>query len=223
MRRTRKRTTNKPTTSEPEKEVPFVKPLNPQTRKQLTDLVVRAIKARRAYYSAMDEAQDALEAHRNPKSPAVIELAIVLAIWELAECIFYRLDVRKAELAAARLSLQWPEVLTAAMQGEQQSPSRTQEGFAMIAPVPSPADTALAFGLTLSELLARRELSVEVLAKRTKLETDRLEEIKNGLSEPTVLEVFSLACALDVAPSELVRRFEAFLQQMQQRRVVRAD
>jgi hypothetical protein len=77
-----------------------------------------------------------------------------------------------------------------------------------------PSEAAREFGRILRELRVSVGLGSEEVAVRAGLDVYRYREIDGGLSEPNILELFSIATALETPPSELVRRFESQLHEV---------
>jgi DNA-binding Xre family transcriptional regulator len=71
-----------------------------------------------------------------------------------------------------------------------------------------PSEVARAFGHALRQLCAHKDLKREQLARRALLDAQRVQEIDGGLSEPNLVELFAIAAALEMQPSELTRHFE---------------
>jgi transcriptional regulator with XRE-family HTH domain len=74
--------------------------------------------------------------------------------------------------------------------------------------ISNPATDSVLFGYVLRQQRARADVTIEELARRASLDIKRLRGIDRGLSEPDLVEVFSIADALDLQPSELIRQFE---------------
>jgi ribosome-binding protein aMBF1 (putative translation factor) len=68
--------------------------------------------------------------------------------------------------------------------------------------------SARVFGEILRALRTSKGMTTDELAARANMDAHRLEAIDAGLSEPDVVEVFGIADALGISPSELVKKFE---------------
>jgi len=70
----------------------------------------------------------------------------------------------------------------------------------------APRPLALAFGRAVRELREAKRFSVATVASGAAMTADRVREIERGADDPLLDEIFRLAEALDVAPSELIAR-----------------
>jgi transcriptional regulator with XRE-family HTH domain len=68
-----------------------------------------------------------------------------------------------------------------------------------------------AFGLALREIRRERDVSQEQLGFDAGLDRTYISLIERGVQSPTVRTVVRLADALEVAPSEMIRRMESVL------------
>lgn len=68
-----------------------------------------------------------------------------------------------------------------------------------------------AFGVALREFRRNRDVSQERLGLVAKLDRTYISMVERGLRSPTIRTVVILANALEVRPSELVRRTEELL------------
>jgi len=69
-------------------------------------------------------------------------------------------------------------------------------------------NAAQVFGSMLRKLRTSARIESEELAARASIEISRFQEIDSGLSEPNLVEVFCIARALDIPPSDLMKQFE---------------
>ena len=68
-----------------------------------------------------------------------------------------------------------------------------------------------AFGQALREIRQKRELSQEQLGFDSGLDRTYISLVERGIRSPTIRTVVKLAEVLNVTPSEMVRRMEAYL------------
>lgn len=73
------------------------------------------------------------------------------------------------------------------------------------------ADVGVTFGQVVQELRRRRGLSQEELGFETGLHRTYISLLERGKRSPTLTTLIQLATALNVPPSEIVRRVEAHL------------
>jgi transcriptional regulator with XRE-family HTH domain len=64
------------------------------------------------------------------------------------------------------------------------------------------------FGKVLRELREGEKLSQEKLAEYCDLDRTYISMLERGLRQPTISTIFKIADALDISPSELVRKVE---------------
>jgi transcriptional regulator with XRE-family HTH domain len=64
------------------------------------------------------------------------------------------------------------------------------------------------FGKVLRELREGKKLSQEKLAEYCDLDRTYISLLERGLRQPTISTIFKIADALDISPSELVRKVE---------------
>jgi hypothetical protein len=91
----------------------------------------------------------------------------------------------------------WQALVAAATGREADGPQRVPSKF------------ACAFGHMLRELRASKGITSEELARRASMDIQRFDEIDGGLSEPNLVELFSISASLDTTPSEFIRRMES--------------
>jgi transcriptional regulator with XRE-family HTH domain len=70
-----------------------------------------------------------------------------------------------------------------------------------------------AFGMALREVRRSKEISQERLALEAGFDRTYISLIERGISSPTIRKVYRIAQTLRVAPSEIVRRMEALLEE----------
>jgi DNA-binding XRE family transcriptional regulator len=70
-----------------------------------------------------------------------------------------------------------------------------------------------AFGMALREVRRSKEISQERLALEAGFDRTYISLIERGISSPTIRKVYRIAQTLNVAPSEIVLRMEALLDQ----------
>jgi transcriptional regulator with XRE-family HTH domain len=64
------------------------------------------------------------------------------------------------------------------------------------------------FGDILKELRTARKISQEKLAEYCELDRTYISLLERGLRQPTLITLFKIAKALDIAPSELIKKVE---------------
>jgi transcriptional regulator with XRE-family HTH domain len=74
-----------------------------------------------------------------------------------------------------------------------------------------------AFGMALREVRRGKEISQERLALEAGFDRTYISLIERGISSPTIRKVYRIAQILDVAPSEILIRMEALLEQENKR------
>ncbi len=72
-------------------------------------------------------------------------------------------------------------------------------------------DPIKAFGLVIRELRKAQRLSQEALSAEASMDRSFLSELETGRKQPSLLTIFSLATALQMDASELLRLVEARL------------
>jgi len=70
------------------------------------------------------------------------------------------------------------------------------------------SNSARAFGQVLRHLRQKRNLTQEHVASGASMPIQRYTQIDLGCSEPDLIELFRIAQAVEIDPSELVRLFE---------------
>ncbi|MDP4208424.1 MAG: helix-turn-helix transcriptional regulator [Bacteroidota bacterium] len=64
------------------------------------------------------------------------------------------------------------------------------------------------FGDVLKELRTARKISQEKLAEYCELDRTYISLLERGLRQPTLITLFKISKALDIAPSELIKKVE---------------
>jgi transcriptional regulator with XRE-family HTH domain len=64
------------------------------------------------------------------------------------------------------------------------------------------------FGDILKELRTARKISQEKLAEYCELDRTYISLLERGLRQPTLITLFKIAKALDITPSELIKKVE---------------
>lgn len=64
------------------------------------------------------------------------------------------------------------------------------------------------FGNILREIRTERKISQEKLAEYCGLDKTFISLLERGLRQPTITTIFKIAKALDISPSDLIRRIE---------------
>ncbi len=70
--------------------------------------------------------------------------------------------------------------------------------------------TANSFGIVLKDLRTERKISQEKLADFCNLDRTYISLLERGLRQPTILTIFKIAEALQISPSDLIKKIELY-------------
>lgn len=70
-----------------------------------------------------------------------------------------------------------------------------------------------AFGIIVKELRCKKSISQELLAEKSNLDRTYISMLERGKKSPTILTIFKISSALEIASSDLIKQVELLIKE----------